>query len=942
LKSVLKKDNLLSEDFPSVKEGRNKSLGLSEREAREKFNKYGPNSLAGKAGISPFKILVEQFSDFMVLILLAATAISAFMGETMEAMTILAIVIVNAFLGFIQEYRTERTLEALKSLAAPSAKVIRDGKPVTVSADKVVPGDLILVEAGDRVPADAILIESANLNVDESLLTGESVPVEKHHRRNNGKKIIKEQNIDIYHGREFKREHEDYINSELDFSDKSRHIYMGTTLTMGRGKAMVYATGMNTEMGKIAHMIQNIDDEETPLQKKLAHLGKFIVFACLVICAVVSVTGIMRGEEVFNMLLAGISLAVAAVPEGLPAIVTISLALGVQRMLTRNALIRKLPAVETLGCANVICSDKTGTLTENKMTVRKIYAGENIYDITGIGYDIEGDFILKGRKIEPLKSNHLKLALEIGALCNNSQLIKKRHNKESLNNKIKSVFVHTEKWTINGDPTEGALLVAAAKSGITQESLEKDYYRYHEIPFDSERKCMSVVCKNLKGEEFIFTKGAPDIIIKKCSKMLTSKGIVNLTNIMKMGILKVNDNMAVEALRVLGVAYRKIDISNMNTSMDPSKSNLESELIFVGLLGMIDPPRQEAALAVQKCKMAGIKPVMITGDHKITACAIAKELDIFSEEDKVLTGNDIETMGEDELLRQVENVSVFARVSPKNKLSIVKAFRKLRHIVAMTGDGVNDAPAVKEADIGVSMGIMGTDVTKEASSMILMDDNFATIVAAVEEGRVIYSNIRKFIRYLLSCNIGEVLTMFLGMLLGLPVPLLPIQILWVNLVTDGLPAIALSFEPAEKDIMMRPPRDSNDNIFSDGLLSLIIVRGTLLGISTLAVFTAILHFTHSIDLARTGGFVTLVITQLIHVFECKSERRSIFEIQVFSNIYLVLAVLCSLFMILSVVYVPMLQGIFKTVPLTHHEWLFVIGFSAIGPVGSSFFTKKRC
>jgi Ca2+-transporting ATPase len=484
----------------------------------------------------------------------------------------------------------------------------------------------------------------------------------------------------------------------------------------------------------------------------LEHLGKFIVYACIFICAIVSITGILRGEELFTMLLAGISLAVAAVPEGLPAIVTVSLALGVQRMLKRNALIRKLPAVETLGCADVICSDKTGTLTENKMTVRKIYTAENLYEVIGSGYDIKGSFTTKGKEINPLKYKALKIALEISALCNNAQLIKKVEDRGKLSRKVRSIFTKMETWDVVGDPTEGALLVVAAKAGLTQEILGEDYIRQNEIPFDSERKCMSVICRNVKKGNYIFTKGAPDIIIKKCSKIFTTKGIVSLTPAVRAGIMKINDSMAGEALRVLGVAFKQLD------DINATKELLETELVFVGLMGMIDPPREEALKAVLKCKLAGIKPVMITGDYKLTACAIADELDIYKEGDLILTGADIDDMNEDELVKIADRVSVFARVSPKHKLSIVKALKKLGHIVAMTGDGVNDAPAVKEADIGVSMGIMGTDVTKEVSSMILMDDNFATIVAAVEEGRVIYSNIRKFIRYLLSCNIGVIVS----------------------------------------------------------------------------------------------------------------------------------------------------------------------------------------
>lgn len=890
-------------------EGHNKPYeGLTEKEAQNILQKYGANTITEKKKISVFGIMFDQFKDFMVLILLVSTAISAFMGDITEAITIVAIVVVNAILGFIQEYRTEKTMDALKNLAAPTAKVIRDRNPMTIPAEQIVPGDLIVIEAGDRVPADADLIDANGLQVDESLLTGESVPVEK---------MLEKQD-----------------NRNAEATEKRGSIFMGTIVTTGRGRGIVYGTGMNTEMGKIADMIQNINEDETPLQKRLTHLGKFIAYGCLIICAIVSVTGVLRGEGLFTMLLAGISLAVAAVPEGLPAIVTIALALGVQRMLKRNALIRKLPAVETLGCATVICSDKTGTLTENRMTVRKVYAGENMVEIRDGSKKNEGVFISNGREISPLKVNAVKLALEIGGLCNNARVVREYANPNPLG-KIMSVLTRQESIRIEGDPTEGALLVAALKAGIGAEDLDKSYFRIDELPFDSDRKCMSVICDNHKGETFIFTKGAPDIILKKCSKVYTSRGVVDASPAVKAGITRVNDTLAGEALRVLGVAYKKLDARSYDNK------NVEKDLVFVGMIGMIDPPRREVIEAVRKCRLAGIKPVMITGDHKVTATAIARELNIFEEGDRVLTGAELEEMDESKLVRVADNVSVYARVSPKHKLMIVRALKRIGHIVAMTGDGVNDAPAIKEADIGVSMGITGTDVTKEASSMILMDDNFATIVAAVEEGRVIYNNIRKFIRYMLSCNLGEVLTMFLGMLIGLPIPLLPIQILWVNLVTDGLPAIALGLDPPERDVMMRPPRGANEHIFSHGLMNIILFRGSLIGLCTLATFTSVLYFTGNVENARTGAFVTLCMTQLIHVFECKSERKTIFEIPVLNNMGLVLAVVCSLVMVLGVIYIPLLQAVFKTVPLSWNDWLIISGLSLLGPVVASFFRVRR-
>jgi len=878
--------------------------GLSEKEAQKKLLEHGPNILVETRKISVLKILLSQFTDVMVLILIASTFISAFMGEVTEAVTIIAIVFLNAILGFIQEFRTEKTLEALKSLSAPTAKVLRGGRTVTVPAGQIVPGDIIILEAGDRVPADAVLLESTNLQVDESLLTGESVPVEK--------------SVSPY--------------KAADLKNRNQNVYMGTIITGGRARALVHSTGMNTEMGGIAGLIQNIEDDETPLQKKLSHLGKIIAIGCLLICAIVTVAGILRGEDAFSMLLSGISLAVAAVPEGLPALVTIALALGVRRMLKRNALIRKLPAVETLGCAGVVCSDKTGTLTQNLMTVRKLYTGGKMLEVIDERSGI--CFCSSGKTVDPLKDRTIKLSLEIGALCNNASLYEE---KPKISDGLTRVITGSSKprWRYTGDPTEGALLALSAGAGLTPERLGRSYLRIDEIPFDSERKCMSVVCENNTGETFVFTKGAPDVLLRKCSRIYTDNGVTILNIGQKSRILRVNDAMAGEAMRVIAVAYKKLDTRGYK------RNELESDLIFAGLVGMIDPPRREAAEAVLKCRRAGIKPVMITGDHKLTALAIAKELDIYREGEMVLTGAELDTMDEDKLEKVADDVSVYARVSPKHKLMIVRALKKSGHIVAMTGDGVNDAPAVKEADIGVAMGMTGTDVTKEASSMVLLDDNFATIVAAIEEGRVIYSNIRKFIRYMLACNIGEVLTMFLGMMAGLPIPLLPIQILWVNLVTDGLPAVALGFDPPEKDIMKRPPRAPGESIFSNGLAFTILFRGILIGLTTLAVYTSILYFKGDVGIARTGAFVTLVLTQLVHVFECKSETKSIFQIPLFNNIYLVLAVICSLIMILGVVYVPALQNIFKTVPLMQDDWLVVGGLTLLVPVIAGLIPAKR-
>jgi P-type Ca2+ transporter type 2C len=845
-------------------------IGLSKREAAARLSKYGPNTISHGRKLSVLKLFFSQFKQLIVLILIASTLISAFMGELTEAAVIIAIVIVNAFMGFIQEYRTEKTMEALRKLSAPVAKTVRDGKEILLPAREIVPGDLIIIDTGDRVPADAHLIESFSMTVDESLLTGESIPVEK-------------------------------------IAGKEGAIFMGTVITGGRGKALVAKTGMDTEMGRIAEMINEAEDAKTPLQNKLEHLGRLMVYVCLLICSIVSVIGIIRGEELFTMFLAGISLAVAAIPEGLPAVVTIALTIGVQRMLKRNALVRKLPAVETLGCATVICSDKTGTLTQNKMTVKKLYAGGKFKDIND----------------SVRKSTSLLMTLKTGSLCSNTKVYKCKGKDE---------------WQTEGDPTEAAILVASEKQGVRGRQLGIEYERIDEIPFDSSKKYMTVVCKDRKGGIYLFTKGAPDIVINMCGSALFDSGIVAMTDQIRQDILKANDSMAGDALRVIAMAYKKLDRYNAGNN---DRYNMEEGLIFAGMTGMYDPPRKEAAEAVLRCRFSGIKPVMITGDHKGTAAAIAKEIGILQEGDIVMTGEELDEKGIHRLNKLVEKVSVYARVSPAHKISIVKALKKAGHIVAMTGDGVNDAPAVREADIGISMGISGTDVTREASSMILMDDNFSTIVAAVEEGRVIYNNIRKFIRYLLSCNIGEVLTMFAGMLLGLPIVLLPIQILWVNLVTDGLPAIALGLEPGEREFMKGAGRKPNESIFSGGLAAHIIFRGILIALSTLAVFISVQYFTGQIVIARTSAFVTLVVAQLMHVFECKSESKSIFEIPIFNNIFLVLAVACSAGMILAVVYMPFLQPIFKTVPLSLNEWAFVLGFSSLGPALSGLFRKGR-
>jgi len=859
--------------------------GLNDREVNRRLLEFGHNTLAVKKGVSPVFLFLGQFKDFMVVVLMVATLVSGLLGEIADAVTILAIIFVNALLGFIQEFKAEKSMESLRSLTAPEATVLRNGVGLKIPAAELVPGDIVLLEAGDRVPADIRWLKTSNIRVEESALTGESQPVAK-----NSQPLLDEY---------------------TPVADRKNMGFMGTVLVSGRGIGVVVASGMNTEMGLIAGMIQQVKEEDTPLQRRLAQLGKWLVTLCLAICVVVVITGLLQGESLYKMFFAGVSLAVAAIPEGLPAIVTVALAIGVQRMVKRNAVIRKLPAVETLGCATVICSDKTGTLTQNEMTVRRIYCDGQVITVSGYGYDPKGDF----HGADPFKDKGpLRELLNCAALCNNAVLTKRGL-------RISGLFRNERKdsmWGIDGDPTEGALLVAAAKAGIWREELERKAQRVAEIPFESERKRMTVIYKTKNEGYKAYVKGAPDIILNLCNRELTRDGVKELTPDRRQAILHFNDEMASQALRVLALAVKKVQPGETG-------GEVERDLIFVGLMGMIDPPRPSAVKAIKVCQAAGIKPVMITGDHKLTAQAVARELGILRGPNQyVVSGSELDQMTDEELAKHVMNISVFARVAPIDKLRIVRAFKQRGQIVAMTGDGVNDAPAVKEADIGVAMGQTGTDVTKEASSMIITDDNFATIVAAVEEGRGIYDNIRKFIRYLLSCNLGEVLVMFLGTLVGLPLPLLPIQILWVNLVTDGLPAMALGVDGSEPDIMRREPRRPDESVFARGLGKKILIRGTMIGVGTLLVFVIGLWYGVGLLAARTMAFTTLVFSQLFHVFDCKSEHRGIFEVGLFSNPLLVAAVAVSATMQLCVIYIPVLQSIFKTTALVGWQWLLIL------------------
>ncbi len=860
-----------------------KKIGLTTQEAQRLLARDGPNVLKGTKKVKPIVILASQFKDVLVGILLVATVLSVIMGEVGEAVAILVIVFLNALLGFVQEYRTEKTLEALKNMAAPGARVIRDGIETSIPAREVVVEDILVLDAGDRIAADAVLLECSDFACDESILTGESASVGK-----------KQDNL----------------------------AYMGTVVTKGRARARVVATAMNTEMGRIAGMIDEIQEEPTPLQKRLAQLGKYIAIGCLAVCAVVSLTGILRGEDPFQMLLTGISLAVAAVPEGLPAIVTISLALAVSRMLRRRALVRKLAAVETLGCAGVICSDKTGTITENKMTVTTIVTPDGVYEVTGAGYEMNGE-IRSAKGSKPQEDQALKRVLEISVLCSNANLY---GNHSSPASRIK---LDANAYEATGEPTEIALLIAAAKEGVTKELLERGYTRQTEVPFDSERKRMAVLVSSAGSDNKLLVKGAPDMVLARCAYILKQGAAVPISAEHLRWAHNQLENMAKNALRVLGFAYKL-------TKTSEASADEEQGLVFVGLAGMIDPPRREVYEAIRLCRRAGIRPVMITGDHVLTAEAIARDIRLLTDGDKLLTGAQLDTMDDAALLREVSGIAVYARVTPAHKLRIVRAIKKSGHVVAMTGDGVNDAPAVKEADIGAAMGIGGTDVTREAASLVLLDDNFATLIAAVEEGRVIYQNIRKFIRYLISCNLGEVLTMFGGMIMGLPVVLLPIQILLVNLVTDGLPAIALGLEPPEQDVMTKHPRSKEESVFSGGLLTAIVFRGCLIGLATLGTFVSIYKTTQNVEAARTAALLTLIFSQLIHVFECKSEKRSLFSIHFFSNPKLILAVLVSGFIALLSVYWKPMSSLFNTVLPTGRELFFIAAYTLASPIISWF------
>lgn len=867
--------------------------GLSAAEAAQRLNTHGPNELAEKGKKNAWRILLAQVKEVMILILLAAVFISAALQEYIDAIVIFIIVVLNTILGFWQEFKAENAMAALKKMTVPNVRVLRDGKEQQISAKDLVPGDILLIESGNVVPADARLIEAVNLKVQEAALTGESESVDKHSYRLEG---------------------DDYA-----LADRKNMIYMGTVVTYGRGHAVVTSTGMQTELGKIATLLHGVEDEQTPLQRRLTMLGRSLAIAAVVLIFVVCGLMYMQGVGWKVMFMTAISMAVAAIPEGLPAVVTIALALGAQQMLKKKALIRQLAAVETLGSVTVICSDKTGTLTQNKMTVTEVVLPDRRFTLAEVVAGHKDDI-------------DLSLLLLTGTLCNDA------------------VINEGARQNIIGDPTEGALVLAARQAGLVQTDLKTVLPRVRELPFDSERKRMSTVhaMSSSSGKtssypisvltdqdghtgHVLLTKGAADGLIDVCRRILINSKIELFDDNRKNAILAENTAMAKNGIRVLGLAYRFIDVDELDRP-----ERYEQNLIYLGLVGMIDPVRPEAVEAVRLCKQAGIRPVMITGDHPLTAVAIAGQLGL-TDTDNFLTGQDLEKMTEEELNLRIPEISVFARVSPSHKMIIIDVLQKQHEVVSMTGDGVNDAPALKSADIGVAMGITGTDVSKEASDMVLLDDNFATIVAAVKEGRRIYDNIRKFVKYILTGNTGEIVVMLTGPLLGMPLPLLPIQILWINLVTDGIPAIALGYEEAEQKIMDRPPLDPKEGIFARGLGWQIIIMGVIVGLISVAAGYWFWNDGKGSQAWQTMVFTMLTFCQMAYALCVRKQHQSLFSYSWFSNPMLLVAVSVTLILQLIIIYVPFFNLVFRTFPLRWEE----LAVCAAGAVAIIFITEFK-
>lgn len=876
----------LSSELCATRLSAHSERGLSSEDARDRLAAQGPNELPEAHPPSLIKLFFSQFTSVIVWVLVGAAVISGLLEDWLDAAAILAIVLLNGVLGFVQEFRAERSLAALRKMSVATARVFRDGVLRSIPARELVSGDLISLEAGDRIPADARLIYTTNFQTQEASLTGESTPVQKR------ASVI--------------------AGTDVSLAEQTNMAFMGTVAVSGKARALVLATALRTELGRIAAMIQKATEAErteTPLQRRLEQFGYQLLWLALGVVTVVFVLGYLRGEPAVLMLLTAVSLAVAAVPEGLPAVVTITLALGVTRMVKRHALIRKLPAVETLGSATVICSDKTGTLTKNEMTVTRLFSGYRVFEVTGEGYEPVGEIRetsppLKNLSpftshLSPLPSG-LRELLTAAVLCNGATLRQEEGT-----------------WNILGDPTEGALLVVAAKAELTIERLDSAYRFLGEVPFDPERKMMTIVRQTPDGP-VAYVKGAPDVLLRHCTHRLAMDGTTEpITESIRAAILDANASFAHQTLRVLGMAHRRLDY-------EPEvyrAQELEERLVFLGLAAMKDPLRPEAKAAVQACHDAGIRTVMITGDHKETAMAIAGELGAFEGQEQALSGTELDRLSDDELVRNVGNVAVYARVSAEHKLRIVKAWQARGAIVAMTGDGVNDAPAVKAADIGVAMGVTGTDVTKEAADMVVTDDNFASIASAVEEGRGIFDNIRKTIYFLLSCNVSEVLVMLFAALIGLPLPLLPIQILWMNLVTDGFPALALAVDPKSPDLMRQQPRRPEARLLDVGTLVAIGAQGVMLCAISLGAFAYSLYGLHQeVEQARTVAFTVMVIAQLVHAFNCRSERLSLFQVGLWTNRPLLLAFSLSLGIQIAILTIPAAAPVFKVGSLPIEDW----------------------
>ncbi len=842
--------------------------GLSGAEAARRLAEVGPNELEAAERVSPWRLLAEQFRNVLVVILLVATGLSVALGHGLESLVIAVIVLFAVLLGFVQEYRAERAIESLRKLAAPVATVVRDGRELRVPARELVPGDLVVLRTGDKVPADGRLVEAVNLRLEEAALTGESVPVDKHVRA---------------------------LPPDLGVGDRTNMVHAGTAATYGRGRALVVATGMRTEFGKIARLLQTVETSRTPLQKNLDRVGSVIAKVALAVVALIVGAGLARGQPFVEMFIFGIALAVAVVPEALPAVVTISLAIGVQKMARRNALIRRLPAAETLGSTSFICSDKTGTLTRDEMTVRRLFVGGETFDVSGAGYEPRGEIALRGRPVAPPPA--VRALLEAASLASDATLSREDGD--------------GARWRVRGDPTEGALVVAAAKAGLDKGALEAERPRVSEIPFSSESKRMTTLHRT-EGGLTAYAKGAPEVLLEGCDAVLTAGGARPLDEHAREEVLAAARGMADEALRVLAVARKE----------RASVEDAERGMTFLGLVGMIDPPRPEAVEAVARCREAGIQATMITGDHPATARAVAREMGIL-DGGAVVAGAELDRWTDERLAREVEGIAVFARVSPAHKLRVVTALQQHGHVVAMTGDGVNDAPSLRKANIGIAMGITGTDVSREAAAMTLTDDSFASIVAAVEEGRRVFGNIKKYLMYLLSSNVGEIGLMAGAAALGLPLPLTAVQILYVNLATDGLPALALAVDPPEPDVMRRRPRDPRRGIFTRPVVTLMAVGGAWSTLVNLSIFTWALGSGRSQAEAMAMTFVSLVLIQFVKAYNYRSDRNSVLEAP-FANRWLNLAVAWEIALLAALIYVPFLQVLFDTFPLPWIDWAIVV------------------